>query len=78
VSLIPYGLHLGGDLGTPMTSAGRWVEAIHGAPRTSSIGGEHSVSGFDLTQRFVQTVIYDVPFFKSMQGAVSTSWMAGS
>ncbi len=31
--------------------------------------GEHSVSGFDLTQRFVQTVIYDVPFFKSMQGA---------
>ena len=31
--------------------------------------GDHSVSGFDLTQRFVQTVIYDVPFFKSMQGA---------
>ena len=27
------------------------------------------MSGFDLTQRFVQTVIYDVPFFKSMQGA---------
>jgi len=31
--------------------------------------GDRSVSGFDLTQRFVQTVIYDVPFFKSMQGA---------
>jgi carboxypeptidase family protein len=31
--------------------------------------GDHSVSGFDLTHRFVQTVIYDVPFFKSMQGA---------
>jgi hypothetical protein len=27
------------------------------------------VSGFDLTQRFVQTVLYDVPFFRSAQGA---------
>ena len=30
--------------------------------------GDRSVSGFDLTQRFVQTVIYDVPFFKSTEG----------
>jgi hypothetical protein len=34
-----------------------------------NLRADRSVSGFDLTQRFVQTVIYDVPFFKSSQGA---------
>ncbi|MCC7498371.1 MAG: TonB-dependent receptor [Bryobacterales bacterium] len=29
---------------------------------------ERSISGFDQTQRFVETVLYDVPFFKSMHG----------
>ncbi len=31
--------------------------------------GERSVSGFDVTQRFVQTVLYDLPFFKGSHGA---------
>ena len=31
--------------------------------------GERSVSGFDVTQRFVQSVQYDVPFFKGTHGA---------
>lgn len=31
--------------------------------------GERSVSGFDVTQRFVQTVLYDLPFFKGTHGA---------
>jgi hypothetical protein len=29
--------------------------------------GDRAVSGFDVTQRFVTTVLYDVPFFKRMQ-----------
>jgi hypothetical protein len=29
---------------------------------------DRSVSGFDLTQRFVQTVLYDVPFFHGLKG----------
>ena len=29
---------------------------------------ERSLSGFDMTSRFVQTVIYDVPFFKNTKG----------
>jgi hypothetical protein len=32
-------------------------------------GGDRSVSGFDVTQRFVETVLYDVPFFHHMHGA---------
>ena len=31
--------------------------------------GDRSVSGFDVTQRFVETVLYDVPFFHHMHGA---------
>jgi hypothetical protein len=31
--------------------------------------GDRSVSGFDVTQRFVQTILYDVPFFRGMHGA---------
>ncbi|PYV20077.1 MAG: TonB-dependent receptor [Acidobacteria bacterium] len=30
--------------------------------------GDRSVSGFDVTQRFVQTVLYDVPFFRRTRG----------
>jgi len=29
---------------------------------------DRSISGFDVTQRFVQTLLYDVPFFKKMRG----------
>lgn len=32
------------------------------------LANEHSISGFDQTQRFVQTVIYDVPFFHNLRG----------
>jgi hypothetical protein len=31
--------------------------------------GDRAVSGFDVTQRFVTTVLYDVPFFHSLHGA---------
>ena len=33
-----------------------------------NLKNEHSISGFDQTQRFVETVLYDLPFFKSMRG----------
>ena len=40
-----------------------------GAPQDIyNLRGDRSVSGFDLTQRFVGTVLYDVPFFKGMHG----------
>jgi hypothetical protein len=29
---------------------------------------DRSISGFDETQRFVQTLLYDIPFFKKMRG----------
>ena len=35
--------------------------------------GDRAVSGFDVTQRFVQTVLYDLPFFRSLHGAAKTS-----
>ena len=39
---------------------------------------ERSLSGFDMTSRFVQTVIYDVPFFKNTKGlARSTGRITG-
>ncbi|PWU07427.1 MAG: TonB-dependent receptor [Terriglobia bacterium] len=31
--------------------------------------GDRSVSGFDLTHRFVQTVLYDIPFARGLHGA---------
>jgi hypothetical protein len=34
-----------------------------------NLAAERSISGFDQTQRFVQTIIYDVPFFKNLKGA---------
>ena len=34
-----------------------------------NLRADRSVSGFDLTHRFVQTVIYDVPFFHGTHGA---------
>lgn len=40
-----------------------------GAPQDIyNLEAERSLAGFDLTQRFVQTVIYDVPFFKTTRG----------
>ena len=30
--------------------------------------GDRSISGFDVTQRFVQTVLYDLPFARGMHG----------
>jgi Carboxypeptidase regulatory-like domain len=30
---------------------------------------DRAVSGFDVTQRFVQTILYDVPFFRGLHGA---------
>lgn len=32
-----------------------------------NLRGDRSVSGFDVTQRFVETVLYDVPFFRNMR-----------
>ncbi len=41
-----------------------------GAPQDIyNLRGDRSVSGFDVTQRLVQTVLYDVPFFRGMHGA---------
>jgi hypothetical protein len=40
-----------------------------GAPQDIfNLRADRSVSGFDLTHRFVQTVLYDVPFFRGTQG----------
>ncbi len=40
-----------------------------GAPQDVFNGTlDRSISGFDVTQRFVQTLLYDVPFFKTMHG----------
>ena len=46
-----------------------------------NLKGEHSVSGFDQTQRFVTTVIYDLPFFKGAKGVTGTllaGWQAST
>jgi hypothetical protein len=41
-----------------------------GAPQDIyNLTGDRSVSGFDVTQRFVQTVLYQLPFFKDTRGA---------
>src|SRR5262245_54850164 len=41
---------------------------IGGVQNIYDLASEHSISGFDLTHRFVQTVIYDVPFFQNTRG----------
>jgi hypothetical protein len=41
---------------------------IGGIQNIYNLGPERGLSGFDLTHRFVQTVIYDVPFFKHLRG----------
>ncbi len=43
---------------------------IGGIQNMYDLAQERSISGFDLTHRFVQTIIYDVPFFKSTKGLV--------
>ena len=43
--------------------------------------GERTVSGFDVTQRFVQTVLYDVPFARRLHGPakmVLDGWQAST
>jgi hypothetical protein len=41
-----------------------------GTPQDAfNMSADRAVSGFDVTQRFVQTVLYDVPFFRHMNGA---------
>jgi len=42
---------------------------IGGVQNIYNLAAERSISGFDLTHRFVQTVIYDVPFFRNTKGA---------
>ncbi len=40
-----------------------------GAPQdVYYLRGDRAVSGFDVTQRFVQTVLYDIPFFRGTTG----------
>ncbi len=41
---------------------------IGGIQNVYDLGPERSLSGFDMTNRFVQTVIYDVPFFRTTRG----------
>lgn len=41
---------------------------IGGIQNIYNLGPERGLSGFDLTHRFVQTIIYDVPFFKNLRG----------
>lgn len=43
--------------------------------------GEHSLCGFDVTQRFVQSVVYDIPFFTgapSVMRSLLGGWQASS
>ncbi len=41
-----------------------------GAPQDAYyLQGDRAVSGFDVTQRFVQTILYDVPFARGLHGA---------
>lgn len=71
--------------GLTFLTAYTWSKAISGpADIGGQVGGgtfiggiqdlyhldaERSLAGFDLTHRFVQTVIYDVPFFRRTKGA---------
>lgn len=41
---------------------------IGGVQNIYNLDPEHGISGFDLSHRFVQTIIYDVPFFKHLRG----------
>jgi hypothetical protein len=45
------------------------------------MSGEHSLCGFDVTQRFVQSLVYDVPFFRNSPGLKRTllgGWQASA
>ncbi len=45
------------------------------------MSGEHSLCGFDVTQRFVQSVVYDIPFFSGATPVLRTllgGWQASS
>jgi len=44
-------------------------------------GGDRSVAGFDLPHRFVQTILYDLPFFrtsKGLTGALLGGWQVST
>jgi hypothetical protein len=43
---------------------------IGGPQDPYNIRGDRAVSGFDVTQRFVETILYDVPFFHGVHGPV--------
>ena len=46
-----------------------------------NMAGEHSLCGFDVTQRFVQSVVYDIPFFTgapSLMRSLLGGWQASS
>jgi hypothetical protein len=46
-----------------------------------NLQNEHSLAGFDQTQRFVQTILYEPPFFHSTHGLVKVlldGWHAGT
>jgi hypothetical protein len=45
------------------------------------MSGERSLCGFDVTQRFVQSLVYDIPFFNAAPGVMRTllgGWQASS
>lgn len=45
------------------------------------MSGERSLCGFDVTQRFVQSLVYDIPFFTGAPGVMRTllgGWQASS
>jgi hypothetical protein len=43
---------------------------IGGPQDPYNLRGDRAVSGFDVTQRFVETILYDVPFFHGVHGPV--------
>ena len=54
---------------------------IGGIQDIYNLGAERAVSGFDVPHRFVQTVLYDLPFFKSSTGLkklVLDGWQAST
>jgi hypothetical protein len=53
-----------------------------GTPQDAfNMSADRAVSGFDVTQRFVQTILYEIPFFKKMHGAgryILDGWQAST
>jgi hypothetical protein len=54
---------------------------IGGIQNIYDMSGERSLCGFDVTQRFVQSVVYDIPLFGSARGVVRSllgGWQVSS